>query len=71
MKMKGGTGIPFTAGMAYLRNRDMKNFGPVRLRWDHFVFPYKRPFPSVVKWQKRNERLVTVKGINLPFSKWP
>ena len=26
MKMKGGTGIPFTAGTAYLGNRDMKNF---------------------------------------------
>jgi len=26
MNKKGGTGIPFTAEIAYLGNRDMKNF---------------------------------------------
>jgi len=26
MHMKGGTGIPFTAGVAYLGNRDRNNF---------------------------------------------
>ena len=28
MNMKGGTGIPFTAEIAYLGNRDMKNLVP-------------------------------------------
>ena len=30
MNMKGGTGIPFTAEIAYLGNRDMKYFVPQR-----------------------------------------
>ena len=48
-----------------------RNLGPVRLRWAHFVFTYKRPFLFHSKMGEWNGCSATVKNINLPFQNSP